>query len=368
MKRTCSRTLALALVLSFFWSGCLLPTSSGNSSPPECTTDADCASTPSCRGWRCESHKCREHDLADGVDAPDYVGSSPTCQRVVCDGHGGTRTVPDPTNTNNASEMPCQRATCDSSGNVSYQPDPSNTPTDTPHDCKVDQCAADGTITQAPDPSDLPDDHAGDCMQPGCDASGTIAETPDDNDPPPDSTCFSYTCSGGKAVASPINPTKNCSSGGFVCGSDGSCSTCPAPDAACDDPAWGTRTPTSAHDFGGIGRTDTGGRQFCGAVPKGEAEYYTYYDNETGLFSVFDPYFEIKPQAPATMCVYFDCSSINCPSGWSQDSLSGHPGCCLKAAAGAYSGARIDFCASARVDIKVTTSATCAGYEVHFHD
>lgn len=369
MKQVVPQALAAGMVLSFFWSGCLLPTSSSDSSPPpECTTDTDCASTPSCREWRCEAHQCQEHDLADGVAAPDYAGNQPVCQRVVCDGQGETRTEPDPTNTHGTSTPSCKKATCDGSGNVSYEPDPSNTPADTPHDCQVDQCASDGSITQAPDPTDLPEDHTGDCSKPGCDASGAVTKTPDDSDTPPDSTCFSYTCSGGKPVGTPINPTTNCSSEGYVCGSDGLCSTCPAPDAACTDPGPGSRDASSAHDFGGIGRTDTGGRRFCGAVPNGAAEYYTYYDNETGFLAKFDPYFEIRPQAQATMCVYFDCPSINCPSGWSDDTMSGHPGCCEQAAPGSFSGARIDFCASARVDIKVTTQASCAGYEVHFHD
>ena len=134
------------------------------------------------------------------------------------------------------------------------------------------------------------------------------------------------------------------------------------------DPGPGSRAQASAHDFGGIGRTDTGGRDFCGAVPAGQAEYYTYYDDGTGFLAVFDPYFEIRPQVAANMCVYFDCASIACPGGTTVDSLGGHPGCCWDASAGTFTGHRIDFCTGARVTLKVTSTSTCAGYEAHFHD
>ncbi len=368
MSRLLSNALAACIVASFTWTGCFFPSGSDGGPAPECTTDAQCESTQSCRAWRCEQHKCQEHDIADGVEAPDYVGVQPTCQKVVCDGQGGTRTVPDPTAVPSTTAPACQRYACDASGTAVLEPDPTNTGGTSAPACQRVTCDSAGNASLAPDPGNTPPDTPGDCNKAACDASGSVVESPDDGDVPPDSTCFSYSCNSGSAVPTPINPDKNCSSAGYVCGADGSCATCPTPDAACTDPGPGSRSSSSAHDFGGIGRTDSGGRTFCGAVPSGAAEYYTYYDDGTGFLASFDPYFEIRPQSDATMCVYFDCPSISCPSSWTSDTMSGHPGCCLAAAAGAFSGAGISFCDGARVDIKVTSGASCTGYELHFHD
>lgn len=322
LRRALHRLVSAAFVASIgsiAWMGCVLPfgnDSSGGSSPTppsyECTTDAQCASTPSCRRWQCVDHKCQSSDLADGVESPSYVGNEPACKKVVCDGKGGTRTTPDPT----------------------------NTPPDTPGDCKKESC----------------------------DASGSITKVNDDTDPPAPTTCLSYTCSGGSAVGSPIHPTTKCSPEGFVCGPKGACDVCPVPDATCSDTGPGSRVEASAHDFAGIGRTDSGGRWFCGAVPSGAAEYYTYYDDGTGFLASFDPYFEVEPQAPTQMCVFFSCPSIACPTGTTSSSSSGHPGCCLDAPAGVFTGAAIPFCDGGRVTIRVTTTSACSGYELHFHD
>ena len=373
VQRSIAATFVLSVV-SLAWAGCVLPfgsDSSGDGSITpggECSTDDQCGSGVSCQVEHCVNRQCQSSPAADGTMASDYTSDEPACEKVVCDGKGGTRNVADPTNVPTGAAVACKRATCDTSGTVEYTPDPSNTPPDEPHDCKRDSCASDGTITYVPDPTDLPTDSKGDCKKPTCDASGTEGSTPDDSDTPPATTCFSYTCSDGAPVGTPINPNTVCSAEGFACGADGSCTTCPTPDATCTSSGPGSRTATSAYDFAGIGRTDSGGRWVCGAVPSGAAEYYTYYDDGTGFLASFDPYFEIEPQAPAQMCVYFDCPSIACPGGTTASSSGGHPGCCLDAPAGVFTGANIGFCDGARVNISVTTTSTCAGYELHFHD
>ena len=367
------RSVSAVGVACFVLGGCLLPfgndNGGGGSPSSECTSDGQCfGSDNACAPSKCVDHACQTSNLPDGTLEPGSETSAPACKKIVCDGSGSTRTLADPTNVPTGGKVACKRATCDATGNVSYTPDPSNTPPDEPHDCKLDQCASDGTITYKANPADVPVDTKGDCMKDGCDASGTVTKTVDDTDPPPPATCFSYTCSGGSPVGTPINPTKNCSDEGFVCGADGMCDTCPAPDASCSDVGPGSRVATSAHDFGGIGRTDSGGRWFCGAVPSGATEYYTYYDDGTGFLASFDPYFEIEPQASAKMCVFFDCPSVSCPGSTTADTRAGHPGCCLDAAPGAFTGFDMHFCDGARVNIEVTTTSACAGFELHFHD
>lgn len=396
------KTISSLLLLSTLSAACFLPTgsdSTATSSPltSECSIDLDCATSSSCRVYRCVEHQCTYQDTPDGVDAPNFTGTPLRCERLVCDGKGQTRTAIDPTaiptdpapackkygcdnsgqaillpspdNVPRSEANPCQRVTCDASGNVSYAVDTTNVPTDMPNDCRIAQCDAQGNPTFSPDVNDLPHDTAGDCMKDTCTAQGSTTKVIDDTDPPTPSTCFAYACQNGTVKSTPINPTAKCSDLGFVCGSDGQCGTCPAPDASCTDPGPGSRSASSAHDFNGIGRTDSGGRYVCGAVPNGQSEFYTYYDDGTGFLATFDPYFEIRPASgSAEMCVYFDCPSVTCPSGTTADSASGQSGCCWNAAGGAYSGHAIDFCSGGRVTMKVTTTAACTGYELHFHD
>jgi len=362
-----------------------------------CDGDSQCPGpsyqTP-CREYRCVARACQLADRPEGVEVE--AENEMACRKTVCDGRGGTRTAPDPTalprdrapdckrfvcsadgtpvlepdptHVPEGGAPVCLRATCDASGNVVTTPDASHVPEDEVGDCKSSECDQAGSPKLVPNPEDVPRDGAGDCMRDTCTAEGGFAKVVDDSDSPEPTTCKSYSCSNGISSATPINPTVNCSAAGYVCGADGECGTCPAPDAACTNPGYGSRDLATAHDFGGIGRTDSGGRWFCGAVPAGQADYTTYYENGTGFLAEFDPYFEIRPQVAARMCVFFDCPSIACPGGSTSETQAGQPGCCWNAAPGAFTGKQIDFCAGARVTTKVTTGATCAGYELHFHD
>lgn len=312
------------------------PSVSGN-----CAVDTDCTPTP-CAQWHCIDHQCKPTNYASGTMPTGSVPSAVVCQRTVCDGDGGLTSIPDPSA-------------------VSTQAAPA---------CTQNACTPDGQPTFEVDVSNAPAAGAGTCMKSVCDADGGTHSEVDPTNTPSPTTCATYTCSdSGTSVSTPANPTAQCSDLGFVCGADGTCATCPVPDAQCNEPGVGSRVASSPHDFQGIGRTDTGGRYFCGAVPVGATDYYTYYDDETGFLAQFDPYFEIEPTAPATMCVYFDCPSVTCPSGsTASTSSASQPGCCLGAQADAFTGMAVNFCDGARVAIQVTSASGCAGYELHFHD
>lgn len=332
------RTLLTALVLTLPSAACLLRDSDDSYTDGRCRVDYDCGPSTACRALRCVNETCEQQNAPEGTPTTDP--STPACRRAVCDGLG----------------------------NVSFTVDATATPRDTPNDCRISRCEADGTVGGTFDPTDLPEDTRGDCKRDQCSSTGAAASVPDDTDVPAPTTCMQRSCQGGAIVSTPQNPDASCSNDGYVCGEDGACRTCATPDAACTDLGPGSRLQSAAHDFEGIGRTDSGGRTFCGAVPAGEAAYYTYYDNQTGFLAEFDPYFELRPQADATMCVFFDCPSVDCPAETSTDTLSGHPGCCWSAAAGSFSARSIDFCDGARVTLRVTTEAACTGYELRFHD
>jgi hypothetical protein len=316
------------------------PADSGGYVPPggDCSVDSDCGMTE-CAQLHCVDRKCTPANYPRGTTPMGSVPSS-LCQHAACDGDGGLTSVPDPTV-------------------VSTQPAPA---------CMRNACTADGVPTFTTDLTNPPVSPPGSCKRLVCDADGGTSTEPDPTTVPASTTCATYSCNDGVAVSTPANPTAKCSDLGFVCGSDGTCGTCPVPDSACDEPGVGSRVSTSPHDFQGIGRTDSGGRYFCGAVPPGAADYYTYYDDQTGFLAVFDPYFEIEPTAPVTMCAYFNCQSVTCPAGSTSSTSSGQPGCCLNAQPGAFTGMSIAFCDGGRVTLNVTSSAPCAGYQLHFHD
>lgn len=329
------RTTFTVLALAMASGACLLPNDDDDG---ECRVDYDCGASTACRALRCVENRCEQVNASEGTVADDP--STPACRRSVCDGRG----------------------------NATLAVDPSATPKDVPHDCRVSRCEADGTLGGTYDATDVPEDTRGDCMKDQCSETGVAARIVDDTDVPPPGTCMAGSCQNGALQRTPINPTGHCSDAGYVCGADGMCQTCPVPDAACADTGYGSRVQSAAHDFDGIGRTDSGGRTFCGAVPAGEAAYYTYYDNVTGFLAEFDPIFELRPQNDATMCAFFDCPSVACPSDTREDTLSGHPGCCWDAPAGSFSARHIDFCERGRVTLRVTTATPCTGYELHFND
>jgi len=391
---------AAILGASFLWMACLFPTSTtegGFTRVDGCTTDSECSATTSCTEAHCVNRQCQVTNLPAGATVASTYGL--TCHRAVCDGHGAETTIVDPTVVPTGNAVACKHAACDANGNLVTEPDPSNVPEDTPHDCKRDGCDTSGARTTTPDPTDTPADHpgdckrdacdanggftqsanpsdtpadqAGDCQRDGCDANGNPNKTPDNTDVPPPSTCMTFTCQSGKAVGAPANIGKKCTDSGFACGTTGQCDTCPAPDAACTDQGYGAgaRSITTAHDFAGIGHCDSGGRVTCDTVKAGEVAWFTYYDDGTGFLCDFDPYFEVRPTAPATMCAYFACPSVQCPGGSRPDnSIAGKPGCCVDAPANGFTGMAVGFCSGARVTIKVQGTAACTGYEMHFKD
>jgi hypothetical protein len=307
-------------------------------------TDGDCyASSNSCESVHCLASTCETDAVADGVPAVD--AESPPCQQIVCDGKGGTRTIAAP----------------------------SNTPVDTPHDCQKDTCDSLGNVTSTPAPSDVPIEPVGDCLVASCDAAGNAVHTPGDN-PPAASTCDTFSCQSGTAVGAPQNVGTVCdTTNGFACGATGECNVCPQPNASCTDPGPGAsaRTPATAFDFTSIGHCDSGGRSFCGALAAGESAWFTFYDDGTGPLCDFDPHIEFNAtSAGATLCQYWQCPSLACPSGTtSATSAAGDPGCCIAGPAGSYAGFATSPCQGMRSYIEVQAgSEACTGYALDFND
>ncbi len=281
--------------------------------------------------------------------------------------------VADPSNLPTATPDACHKNRCDSAGNVTSLPDPTNLPIDTPNDCQKNGCDSMGNVTSVADPSDVPIEPVGDCLVASCDSMGNEVHAPGNN-PPAASTCDTYTCQSGSAVGSPQNVGTVCdTTDGFACGATGECNVCPQPNAACTDPGPGAsaRSAASAFDFTSIGHCDTGGRSFCGALAAGQSAWFTFYDDGTGPLCDFDPHIEFNAtSAGATLCQYWQCPSLACPSGTtSATSAAGDPGCCIAGPAGSYAGFATNPCEGMRSYIEVQAgSEACTGYALDFND
>ncbi len=314
-------------------SSCSAPLATGG-----CEADADCGASQDCKAWRCEAQRCVEEDAPAGTTPNDPSVSVPPCHRLVCDGHGA----------------------------ATVEVDPSAVPPDTPGDCMKPACAADGTVTSMPDPGDAPpDDLPGDCMKPACDASGNVTSVPADD--PPTAACESFTCQNGQPTGTPANEGMVCSPLGFACGNTGMCDTCPPADASCTDPGPGATSHAlgSAHDFGTIGFCDSDEITLCGALTSGTTAYFTYAVSGGVTFCDFDPFVFVQASAPVTVCQYFGCSSVPCPSGTTPSTLGGVAGCCIDGAATQMQ--IMPSCDDPQVYVTVDAKgASCTTYEVGF--
>jgi hypothetical protein len=192
----------------------------------------------------------------------------------------------------------------------------------------------------------------------------------DDTDVPTGSTtCKTGTCSNGVPGTTARNIGTKCNDIGEACSSAGECEGCFTPDANCTDvgPGAGAHASTSAKDWGGIGRCDEGGREWCGAVRNGETAYFKYYDDQTGPFCNFDPRISFYPTASATVCLLAECPvGPACPSGWTSASNGNLRGCCATVGA-AGTNVKIEYCRAAAVGITVTTADPCVGYRLAFN-
>ncbi len=407
--------------------GCSFPTTTPLTPEGQCQTAFDCSSGGEpCKEFVCEQHQCVEQDSPAGTVPSTTSDGVPACHSVICDGHGAESVVVDPSATPpQDSVAPCQKAACDANGNVVTAPDPSNLPPDTPGDCKKSTCDANGNVTFTPDPSDVPQDTmpgdcktstcdangnvtytpdpsdvpadtpgdckttscdaggnvvytpnpadtppptmSGDCMQGACDAAGNVISVPA-NDPPPAGACSSYTCQNGAAVAAPANVGMVCSPEGFVCSPTGTCDVCPTADATCTDPGPGAAAHSlaTAHGFGTIGYCDTDGYGTCDTLQPGVTTYFGYKSDGSLSFCSFDPYVGIQASASVTLCEYFECPSVTCPSGSTAATMGSLPGCCITGAATEM--AITPSCEDSEVFITVETqNPTCTSYSMGFH-
>lgn len=380
--------------LAFAFLGILLAScDAGPDITDDCTVDSDCGQPEACSTHRCEQHTCVEENAPAGALANSSF-TPPPCHRFVCDGDGGQTLEVDihatPTESTAAchrldcdakgdvisvvdttvapQDQPgdCNRARCDASGGVVLEPNMTDEPEDYPGDCKRTSCDANGGVIFVPNPADEPQDEPGDCMKSTCDASGNETQVPADD--PPTAICQVYTCKNGQAVGTPTNQGESCAPHGLVCGASGQCDACPMLDAACTDPgpAASSHSLAQAYNLGDIGWCDGNGYPLCGTLKTGVVSYFRYIGDGSGSFCQFDPYVRVQASAPVKLCEYFDCPSVECPSGATAATLDGSPGCCVEGAN--PSMAIHPPCIDSEVHITVESKApSCVGYLLDFH-
>jgi hypothetical protein len=218
-----------------------------------CLQNSDCGTSTACASQVCE---------ATGVCAVVYVPSGQgtpsgqtagNCQKVVCNGSGGTMSIPDDTNVP-ASTNPCIVAGC-SMGQPTQVPDPPETScgtglvcngagscqgcvvdTDcgTPTACATPACTA-GSCTPGYVPSGQGNPGGqvpGSCQTVVCNGSGGTMNVADDaNVPVSTNPCITGTCSGG-VPGSTLLPAETTCGAGLVCDGAGNCVGCVS-DADC---------------------------------------------------------------------------------------------------------------------------------------
>lgn len=191
-----------------------------------CATSSDCGTSTACATFTCNAGACSASYVPVGQGDPG--GQQPgNCQKVVCDGLGGTTTIADDGDVPDDGNA-CTADKC-SGGAASNPPHPAGT------GCGGGQCdgagscvgclsAGDcGQATACKTPTcnggscgtsfvpfgqgDPGGQSAGDCHRVVCDGSGGTAVVNDDADVPSDgNACTQDSCSGGAAIFSPIPP------------------------------------------------------------------------------------------------------------------------------------------------------------------
>jgi hypothetical protein len=283
---------------------------------PGCMVDADCPGQ-SCRPGVCEAGVCGLADAPADSEDDDDPGN---CQRVICDGKGGSTPFPDD----------------------------SDAPFDTPRDCKQQVCEG-GAVVFVTNDLDLPDDF-NDCTEDAC-----VLGVPE-------------------FAPRPVNSSCGPDAAGF-CHEDGECEPCEQVTDACKDGS-GTEPndgQSTAHALGEVDDDDASAGFVCGVLQgKDDVDWFKFVGRDA-LFNYVDPTRELLGDPTATICVYLQCldggTSVDCDAGDTPDtSPLGHPGCC---GAGMVSpGLDCDgLDDSANVWVKVVNSAAleCVGYQLTYH-
>jgi hypothetical protein len=115
-----------------------------------CLADTDCGQPTACTTPRCISGACSSENTPAGTGNPGGQVAG-DCKKVVCDGNGGTTTVPDDTDVADDGN-PCTIDAC-SGGSVLHTPAAAGTAcTDDGNPCTVDACTGAGTCAHTTAP------------------------------------------------------------------------------------------------------------------------------------------------------------------------------------------------------------------------
>lgn len=201
-------------------------TCDGQGSCSGCATSADCGVDSACATFTCQSGACHSTFTPDGAGDPGGQQSG-NCQKVVCDGQGGAKTIPDdgdlpvdgnactgdvcsggvPSNPALGAGTACGGGQCDGGGSCvgclgagdCGQATACKTPT-----CSGGNCGMSYVPFGQGDPGGQ---SGGDCHRAVCDGSGGTTLINDDADAPNDgNACTQDSCSGGSFVFTPIAP------------------------------------------------------------------------------------------------------------------------------------------------------------------
>ena len=217
-----------------------------------CNSPADCPGSDSvCRIRTCIDNMCGVRDTPFGEPLGEQITGD--CQRVVCDGAGGTTTMADDTDlpdddgnactepicssgapgfSNSAANTACDSnggAVCDGAGACVQCTTASQCP-DTDTECQVRSCE-EGTcgVIDVDHGTALSVQVVGDCQEVQCDGAGGTQAVPDDRDVNVDGTsCTLDQCNTGTPSNPPVSAGTQCNdNGGSQCDGEGRCVNSP---------------------------------------------------------------------------------------------------------------------------------------------
>ena len=212
-----------------------------------CNSDFECGTSTECELHRCVDNACVVENVTAGTVVT--MQTSGDCQRLECDGAGGTQSVADdtdlPDDLNACTNDTCSGgvpgnditpgAGCGVSGvcDAGGQCVGCNVATDCGADsfcrswaCTDNVCEATDQPALTPLPSG--DQTAGDCQALVCDGAGGVGTTADPVDIPSDdgNECTVSACNGGTPTQNPTSAGSLCNLGDDVCDGAGTCVQC----------------------------------------------------------------------------------------------------------------------------------------------
>ncbi len=285
------------------------------STPPECTTDTDCAAEDTdddpctvalCRFQECEVIEERNTDACQCWDDADC--DAPRCGAATCADH---QCVVDAVPAGPAADQE-------------------------PGDCAVITC--DGTSTEGSevaDPADLPAQVAGNCTTYVCDPVAAEPSSVDEpSDVPANTECTVGVCDTFGPEDIPLADGTACGGGAGFCFLGECVVDCqPANPAACGSDGAGE----PANDQGSAPLAGKGGQGTCGFLDASDVDWYTFHAVD-GDFS-YDVLWLHAWSTAATLelCAYVQCGDGTFPGGGCAEKLDGpegSKGCCWSGSGG----------------------------------